>query len=132
MHEVSVALSIIDGVSEQALVSPGTVVAVHVRIGAFSGVQKDALMFAWELVSEGTVARGARLLIEDVPVAVKCPECGYDGPPVPPLACPACGAVGCPIVRGRELDVVAMEVDDDAAVDRRSTVDTQEERHART
>ncbi|HEY8312566.1 MAG TPA: hydrogenase maturation nickel metallochaperone HypA [Candidatus Baltobacteraceae bacterium] len=132
MHEVSIALSIIDGVSEQALASNArSVAAVHVRIGVMSGIQKDALSFAWELVADGTIAQGARLVIEEVPAGIDCPECGYAGPPAPPLACPRCAEICCPLVRGREMDVVAMEVEDDAAFDRRSTIDTQEEQHAR-
>jgi hydrogenase nickel incorporation protein HypA/HybF len=113
VHELSVALSLLDGVSEAAARQGiDRVIAVHVRVGALSGIAPDALAFSWDLAAERTVAAGSRLQIEHVPLAVHCERC--DGERAPRqgegLICPECGVPAPLIVRGRELQLVAMEV----------------------
>jgi hydrogenase nickel incorporation protein HypA/HybF len=113
MHELSVALTLLDGVSEAALRDGiERVTAVHVRIGALSGIARDALLFSWDMASAESIAAGSELRIEDVPVAVFCERCKRERSPAPGtgLLCPVCGAASPTIVRGRELQIVAMEV----------------------
>ena len=113
MHELSVALSLLEGIEETASRDGiARVLAVHVRIGAMSGIAPDALRFSWELATAGTVAADSKLRIEDVPLAVRCERCGEDREPraAGGLVCPVCGTVCPTIVRGRELQLVAMEV----------------------
>ena len=113
MHELSVAMNLLDGVRETAARDGiDRVLAVHVRVGALSGIAPDALRFSWELATAGTVAADSALRIEDVPLAVFCDRCAGERTPraATGLVCPDCGSV-CPnVVRGRELQLVAMEV----------------------
>ncbi len=113
MHELSVALALLEEIDAAAAREGATRVAsVRLRLGRMSGVVRDALVFSWELARADTVACDAALLIDDVAVAVWCPRCDAereirDGEG---LTCAACGAVAPTIVRGRELELVAMEV----------------------
>jgi len=67
MHELSIALSIVDGVSEEAATRGGGLVrAVHLRLGRLSGVVREALLFAYDQACEGTSLQGSELRIEDV------------------------------------------------------------------
>ena len=115
MHELSVALDLLEGVRQTAARDGiAKVLAVHVRIGALSGIAPDALRFSWELATAGTVAADSALRIEDVPLVVFCERCAAERSPraATGLVCPSCGSA-CPnIVRGRELQLVAMEVPD--------------------
>lgn len=114
MHELSLALGILDNVTEQAA-SRGIerVSAVHLRVGAMAGIVRDSLRFSWELACANTVAAGARLDIEEVPLAVYCDRCGQEKTLERIiLRCPDCGSPTPRIVRGRELHIVAMEVPD--------------------
>ena len=112
MHELSIALSILDVAEEVAGRHDGRVAAVHLKLGALSGVVKDALLSAFELAVEGTPLVDAELMIEEVPVAVFCTMC--DAEREPPslwsLSCPVCGAATPQVLRGRELEVVALEI----------------------
>jgi hydrogenase nickel incorporation protein HypA/HybF len=55
MHELSIALSIIDAACEEAERHAGArVVAVHLKLGPLSGVVKEALVSAYELAREGS------------------------------------------------------------------------------
>lgn len=117
MHEVSIAMSLVEEVTARAEAEDlDKIITVHVRIGAMAGVVKDALAFAWDLTTEGTIVQGARLLIEDVPLVVFCPRCDapktIEGHPI--LECPDCGTLTPTIVRGRELQLIALEVLDAA------------------
>ena len=67
MHELSIALSIIEGVEEElARHTHSRVTAVHLRLGPLSGVVKDALLFSWDVACEGTPLEGAALQIEEL------------------------------------------------------------------
>ena len=68
----------------------------------------DSLAFAFTLVSEGTEAQGAQLLVEVVPAAGVCRVCGEETELEGfPFAC-ACGSFDLEIVRGEELLVDAV------------------------
>lgn len=60
------ALSIVEEAEEEALrQGGGRVCAVHLRLGPYSGVAKDALLFSYGLACEGTSLQGSELVIED-------------------------------------------------------------------
>jgi hydrogenase nickel incorporation protein HypA/HybF len=113
MHELTVALSLLDEVGATAEREGATRVAsVRLRLGRMSGIVRDALLFSWELARVDTVASEAALEIEDIPVAVWCPRCEGERsiPDGRGLICSECGTISPTIVRGRELELVAMEV----------------------
>jgi len=121
MHELSIAMSLVDLAAEHAgpLDSGARVEAVHLRLGALAGVVEDALRFSFDVACRGTALDGARLVIEHVPVAVFCGRCRdarvVDGFP---LRCPVCGEPAVDVVRGRELELTALEVCGDDPADR--------------
>lgn len=112
MHELSIALSMIDEIEEQTKKHGGTAVeAVYVRIGVLSGVDAQALRFAYELACEGTALAGSRLEIESVGLLVFCPGCATTHTPDPQhISCPRCLTVEQQILEGRELEVRALEL----------------------
>jgi hydrogenase nickel incorporation protein HypA/HybF len=113
MHELSIALNILDIAEEQAQRHGGRVGAIHLKLGRLSGVVKEALISAYDLAREGTLLAEAELVVEEVPAAVYCPACAAERAPVSAqeLYCPACGTPTPEIIRGRELDVVALEIE---------------------
>jgi hydrogenase nickel incorporation protein HypA/HybF len=113
MHELSIALGIIEIAEEESERRGGEEVsAVHLKLGALSGVVRDALLFAYDIACQGTKLAGSKLLIEDVPVVVYCPRCEAERMPasISELACPVCRAPTPQVVKGRELEIVAMEL----------------------
>ena len=58
-------MSIVEGVREElALHGDSSVVSVHLRLGKFSGVDAEALLFAYDVACEGTPLEGSRLQID--------------------------------------------------------------------
>ena len=113
MHELSIAISMIDQISEESESRGGLEVeVVHLKLGIFSGVDQEALLFAWELACEGLALQGARLAIESIPLVIYCDACQKDRvpPSVYQLSCPECENPGQRIITGREIEVASLEV----------------------
>jgi hydrogenase nickel incorporation protein HypA/HybF len=113
MHELSIAMSVLDVVAEEADRLGETVVkAVHIKLGPLSGVVKNALFSAYELAREATPLAACQLVVEDVPIIAYCPTCETEQPIASPqwLCCPVCGTPTPDIVTGRELEVTALEL----------------------
>ena len=114
MHELSIALSLIDMANEEASRhSAGRVTALHLKLGALSGVVKEALSFSFEIASDGTPLEGAQLIIEDVPVVIQCQNCSADEAiaTIQEVRCPRCGELATEIIQGRELELVSLELE---------------------
>jgi hydrogenase nickel incorporation protein HypA/HybF len=90
------------------------VTAVTLRVGVSSGVVPQALTFAWNVATDGTPLAGSRLLIERVPLGLRCRECGAAGESEDPVhvRCPRCAGRDVEVVSGRELEIATVEVDD--------------------
>ena len=112
MHELSIAMGIVDAAADEAKQRGVQVNAVHLRLGALSGVVKDALVFSYEVACQDTPLEGSKLIIEEVPVAVFCPRCKEKRilQSVQLFTCPECGTPTGEILQGKELEVFALEV----------------------
>ncbi|MCX5425847.1 hydrogenase maturation nickel metallochaperone HypA [Streptomyces sp. NBC_00078] len=116
MHEMSVALAVVDQVAEAATRAGGVtaVRSVRLQVGELAGVVPDALAFSFELACAGTLLEGAELVTEAVPGRARCAPCAHEwavGMP-PRLTCPACGATRTDLLAGRELQIVDVHWED--------------------
>jgi hydrogenase nickel incorporation protein HypA/HybF len=113
MHELSIAVSMVERILEESE-SRGClqVEVVHLRLGVLAGVDKDALLFSYDIACEGTRLAGSRLLIESIPILIHCDTCQKERTPpsVYDLACPQCHSPSQTVLNGRELEVTALEV----------------------
>jgi hydrogenase nickel incorporation protein HypA/HybF len=113
MHELSIALSIIDTAEEQAeQLGAARVLAVHLKLGPLSGVVKEALLASYEMAAEQSSIAGCRLVIVETDLRAFCPSCAAERPVISPveICCSECGTPTPQITSGRELEVVAMEI----------------------
>jgi hydrogenase nickel incorporation protein HypA/HybF len=112
MHELSIAMSIVEMAEEEAQRRGVQINAVHVKLGALAGVVKEALLSSYDMASEGTSLQGSCLILEEVPVVVLCPTCQAQRTlgSVQWFCCPECGTPTCEVVQGKELEVTALEI----------------------
>ena len=113
MHELSIALSIVELAAEEAERQGAVRIdAVHLRLGDMSGVALESLLFSYDLACEGTLLESSSLVIEEIPVIVYCPTCGIETNPrsIQSLCCPVCETPTPQVKRGKELEVVALEI----------------------
>ena len=113
MHELSIAMSMIEMATDELKKHEGRQVnALYLKLGALSGVVPDALLFSWEIACQGTPLDGARLEIEEIPVAVYCANCRAEKtlPAINSFFCPVCNTPASQILQGKELEVTALEI----------------------
>ncbi len=115
MHELSIAASIVDAVTESAAAYPGArVTAVRLRVGALAAVIEDSLQFCWDIATEGTPLQGAALVVRVMPVVIHCAGCGVDAEldGVQSFRCPRCGELAADLRQGRELEIESIELEE--------------------
>jgi hydrogenase nickel incorporation protein HypA/HybF len=113
MHELSIAMSIVEMAQEEAEARGNVQIeAVHLRLGKLSGVVKEALLSSYEMACETTVLEGSRLIIEEIPVEIFCGKCQLQRPihSIQLFCCADCGTPSAEVVRGKELEVFALEI----------------------
>jgi hydrogenase nickel incorporation protein HypA/HybF len=112
MHELSLAEGIVRIATRHA--AGRQVAKIELKVGHLRQVVPSALEFAFELVAQGTEVEGAELVLEEVPVAGRCRRCGVESElPGFPLRCSACGGLDLELLRGEELLVDALELEEE-------------------
>ncbi|VBB05318.1 hydrogenase/urease nickel incorporation metallochaperone hypa [Lucifera butyrica] len=113
MHELSIAQSLLE-VALGSVKDPEIkqIRLIKLRIGRLTGVEPEALRFAWTAVSAGTIAAGAMLDVDWVPLTGRCHNCRQD------LIlkqyhvfCPVCRSPAFEMTSGQELTMDYLEVD---------------------
>ena len=115
MHELSVAMSIVDMALEEAERRDVTIDAVHVDLGPLSGVVAESLTFSYEIACSGTALEGSRLVIKEVPIEVYCRACNAQKTlsSMQWFCCPDCGTPASEVIHGKELLITALEIRDE-------------------
>jgi len=114
MHEMGIVQSIMEIIEEHARANQANkILSVKLEFGALTAVMPSAVTFAFEVLSQGGMAEGARVDIEIIPVKVFCLECGTESvlEQYQPF-CPVCSSPAARIIQGRdEMRVVELEIE---------------------
>lgn len=113
MHELALCQSMIAQV-ERVAERHGAerVVRVEVRLGPLAGVEPDLLANAFPFACARTIAEGAALSIETLPIRVACADCGTESEVAANrLACQGCGGIRTRILCGDELLLARIELE---------------------
>jgi len=114
MHELSLMQAVLEIAQESARREGARAIkTIGLRVGALSGVQKEALEFAFEAARADTLAAGARLEVEWVPLVAFCQGCGAEFEVDNPFGialCPLCGEPVAALTSGEELQVTYLDV----------------------
>ena len=105
MHEMSIALSIVDVVTAKAEEEHAKKInSIELEVGKVSGVEVESLKFCFSAAAKITIAGDAALVIHEIEPAGECGECGTRSPVTFHYAkCESCGSFKTNIVSGREL-----------------------------
>jgi hydrogenase nickel incorporation protein HypA/HybF len=117
VHEIGIASSILECVEAESRRHPGSqVVAVGVRIGELSNVDKDALNFAFEALTRDTPQENLKLVVEWCPRRQECRSCAEEFTVQDfELSCPKCGSDQSTCIGGTELDISFLELEEPCA-----------------
>ncbi|MDF1535075.1 MAG: hydrogenase maturation nickel metallochaperone HypA [bacterium] len=115
MHELSIAMEILEIVEKEALKhGAGAVRKVRLKVGDLSGVETDSLTFSFDAIKgEKKLAGKADLLIQRTPARIRCKPCGadFEGRSGFIVSCPECEGFDTRLLAGDELEIVDIEID---------------------
>jgi len=112
MHELSIAQALVEQI-EAHVASHGAqaVGRVVVKIGPLSGVEPELLATAFPLAAAGSLAATAELILETLPVRVRCQSCGAETEAAANrLLCGECGDWHTQLRSGDELLLASLEL----------------------
>lgn len=113
MHELGIMTGVLQAVEESAKqAGSNKVLTINLSVGVMTEAIEDALRFAFEALSEGTICENAALEITMIAPVSVCAECGnkYEHDRFHML-CPECGSSFTQLIQGKELQIDSIEVD---------------------
>ena len=111
MHELAMMEGVVRVCEREAARSGfARVESISLSVGAVSGVVPDCLREFFPTAARGTVAEGAKLVINTKPAVIECPDCGYSGE-ISGTECPRCGGRAYRLTGGREFYIESLEVE---------------------
>ena len=113
MHEMAIARNIVDiAVAAARRENASRVVRVNVLAGELRGIIAAQLILYFGLMAQDTIAEGAHLGLENVPLVGKCGRCGKEfDVKDDSLVCPECHGEDVQMISGTELRVKDIEVE---------------------
>lgn len=114
MHELGIMTGVMDAVTKSANeAGADKVLKVTLSVGEMTECIEDALVFAFEALSEGEpLMNGAELVITMVKPKSRCLECGAEFEHDRfHMFCPECDSFATELLAGRELQIDSIEVD---------------------
>jgi hydrogenase nickel incorporation protein HypA/HybF len=118
VHEVGIANSILEATHAELVRHPGKkLIGIGVRVGVLSGVDVEALRFAFECLISETEDENVVFTTEQCPRVNRCNQCGHEftSPVVSPFTdapCPRCSSAHTSFVSGDQLDIAFVELED--------------------
>lgn len=112
MHEVGLMQSALAIAIDQAKAQGAHQIhQLELAVGQLSGVEPEALAFAFEVVTPGTPAAGAKLVLRAVPALCYCAHCQQTFEPATWIyRCPSCQQLSDDIRQGKDLQITSLEV----------------------
>lgn len=112
MHEMSIAVSIIDIVSNNLPKNKtGQLSEIEIEIGKLAGIEIDALAFALETAIASAGYKNAKAKLKIIDAVANCPNCKKSFE-IESLysKCPACEKHNLKIISGQELSVKSITI----------------------
>ena len=112
VHELSICRSILREVAKAAEAGgPGKVCRIRLQLGPLAALSAAELQSTLPLVSRGSIAEGAEIITEMLPLRVKCNGCQCETEATTAqLRCGACGHTNVRPLNGDELLLVGIEL----------------------
>ena len=112
MHELSIALGIVKiAEKETKKANKVRVDSIVLEIGTLSGIEINALNYAWDIAVKDTVLEHSKKEITNIDAKAICLDCNNKFKPTNIYdLCPHCESFKKEIIKGKELIVKSIEV----------------------
>lgn len=85
---------------------------INIKVGELTDLLPACIEYYFNIVSKDTIAENTKINVEEIPVEIKCNECGYSGVlGKNNYVCPKCKGIVYEITKGKEFYLDTMEVD---------------------
>lgn len=114
MHELGLTQSVVKIALDHAeKAGASRVTKIVVKAGEMEGIVPESMQFHFEHLKMGTIAEGAELVVDVVPLMVKCSTCGETShtDTFSFMVCPKCNSFTTEVISGRELTVDSIETE---------------------
>ncbi len=113
MHEMSIVVSIVDiAESEAKKANAEKITELEMDIGTVSGIELDALNFAFDCIKPRTMLKNAKIKINIIQAKSICMDCKYEFETENVYTlCPECDSYKTEILQGKEMKVKSILVD---------------------
>jgi len=113
MHELSVTRELLDiAINKAEEAGAKRINQISLVIGDMTTVIDDCIQFYFDLISQNTIAQGAKLSFQRVPIQVKCRQCNnIFKPEAESWKCPHCSELDAEIINGREFYIDSLDVE---------------------
>lgn len=114
MHELSITQSILNiALSSAENAGAKKVNGIKITLGEMSGCVPQYIQEYFDIVSDGTIAKGAKLEFTSVPAIAKCLECGHETHLIRfRFRCENCKSQKLKIISGKEFLVESIDIED--------------------
>lgn len=114
MHEMAIIQNVLDISCRAAREGDAKrITAIRIRMGDYCGVVPQILREYFAIAAAGTLADGAELDLQRIPVTMRCRTCRWQGEVDPHrVTCAVCGSADLQLLSGREFFVDSIEVED--------------------
>jgi hydrogenase nickel incorporation protein HypA/HybF len=113
LHELGIAEEILDiALAEAGRHQATKITTIYLRVGVIRAVEPEHLKFIFDHLAHDTLADGATLSIEEMPVRVECASCG-EATETGSFAweCPKCKGYEISVKGGDVLDIVSIDLE---------------------
>lgn len=113
MHELAIVEGIMKAaVPEAQKYGAKKILAIKLKIGELSGVVHQCIQEYFTFVSKDTMAENAEIIVEKIPITIRCQDCGYEGEiGKRKIRCPLCESAEIKLISGKEYYVDSLEVE---------------------
>lgn len=113
MHELAICQALIDQVERIAVDNQAKrVTRLVVKIGPLSGAEAPLIERAYPLAAAGSIAETAKLMLDTIPVRVRCKSClAETEASANRLICGECGDFRTELISGDEMLLASIEFD---------------------
>lgn len=114
MHELGIMQDVLDIAVRTAENNNGSrVTKITLLVGVLSGILPNYMQSYFDLISKGTIAESAELIIEVEPAVFTCPDCG--GRTVferygPDFVCGECGSANVRLLSGKSFKILSVAI----------------------
>ena len=119
MHSSAVVENILNIALETAdEYDANKITEINIEVGKLNWLRRDQLKYVFNILSKGTLAENAELIINETDVKIKCYNCDYFGPAdnindeiAPMVFCPKCGSHRVNVLEGYDLNIEKITIE---------------------